>query len=59
MIASQEAKDFDPSLFTAVANHLALRLNEADAKLMALMAKERFTNKLHIILSAVPCSRGL
>jgi DNA helicase HerA-like ATPase len=35
VLASQEAKDFDSSLFTAVANYLALRLNEADAKLMA------------------------
>lgn len=35
VVASQEAKDFDPSLFTAIANYLALRLNEADAKLMA------------------------
>ena len=35
VVASQEAKDFDPSLFTAVANYLALRLSEADAKLMA------------------------
>jgi hypothetical protein len=35
VVASQEARDFDPSLFTAVANYLALRLGEADAKLMA------------------------
>ena len=35
VVASQEAKDFDPSLFTAIANYLALRLNEADAKLLA------------------------
>jgi DNA phosphorothioation-dependent restriction protein DptH len=35
VVASQEAKDFDPSLFTAVANYLALRLSEPDAKLMA------------------------
>lgn len=35
VVASQEAKDFDPSLFTAVANYLALRLSETDAKLMA------------------------
>ncbi len=35
VVASQEAGDFDPSLFTAVANYLALRLGEADAKLMA------------------------
>jgi len=35
VVASQEAKDFDPSLFNAVANYLALRLNDSDAKLMA------------------------
>lgn len=35
VVASQEAKDFDPSLFTAVANYLALRLSEAGAKSMA------------------------
>ena len=35
VVASQEAKDFDPSLFTAVANYLALRVGEPDAKLMA------------------------
>jgi DNA phosphorothioation-dependent restriction protein DptH len=35
VLASQEAKDFDPSLFTAVANYLALRLDETDARLMA------------------------
>ena len=35
VVASQEAKDFDPSLFNAVANYLALRLSETDAKLMA------------------------
>ncbi len=35
VVASQEAKDFDASLFTAVANYLALRVNESDAKLMA------------------------
>lgn len=37
VVASQEAKDFDPSLFTAIANYLALRLNESDAKVMAKM----------------------
>jgi DNA phosphorothioation-dependent restriction protein DptH len=31
-LASQEAKDFNISLFSAVANYLVLRLNEADAK---------------------------
>ncbi len=32
VLASQEARDFDISLFSAVANYLVLRLNEADAK---------------------------
>ncbi len=32
VLASQEAKDFDGSLFSAVANYLVLRLNEADAR---------------------------
>jgi len=35
VVASQEAKDFDASLFTAVASYLALRVGEADARLMA------------------------
>ena len=32
VLASQEARDFDTSLFSAVANYLVLRLTEADAK---------------------------
>ncbi len=32
VLASQEAKDFNASLFSAVANYLILRLTEADAK---------------------------
>lgn len=32
ILASQEAKDFDTSLCSAVANYLVLRLNEVDAK---------------------------
>ena len=35
VVASQEVKDFDDSLFTAVASYLALRVNESDAKKMA------------------------
>ena len=31
VVASQEAKDFDPSLFTAIANYLALRLSQLPA----------------------------
>lgn len=32
VLASQEAKDFNTSLFSTIANYLVLRLNEADAK---------------------------
>ena len=32
VLASQEARDFDASLFSAVANYLVLRMTEADAK---------------------------
>ena len=32
VLASQEARDFDVSLFSAIANYLVLRLTEADAK---------------------------
>ncbi len=32
VLASQEAKDFNISLFSAIANYLVLRMNEADAK---------------------------
>jgi DNA phosphorothioation-dependent restriction protein DptH len=35
VVASQEAKDFDQSMFTAIANYLALRVGESDAKVMA------------------------
>ena len=34
MVASQEAKDFHTSLFSAIANYLVLRLNEPDAKVL-------------------------
>ena len=32
VLASQEARDFNVSVFSAIANYLVLRLNEADAK---------------------------
>ena len=45
VLASQEAKDFNVSLFSAIANYLVLRLNEADAKVLvrnvASMDRER------------------
>lgn len=35
IVASQEAKDFDDSLFKAIANYLALRVGDSDARRMA------------------------
>jgi len=35
IVASQEVKDFDDSMFTAIASYLALRTGEADARRMA------------------------
>jgi DNA phosphorothioation-dependent restriction protein DptH len=35
VLASQEARDFNVSLFSAIANYLVLRLTEADAKALA------------------------
>ena len=34
VLASQEAKDFNISVFSAIANYLVLRLNEADARVL-------------------------
>ena len=34
VLASQEAKDFNISVCSAIANYLVLRLNEADAKVL-------------------------
>jgi len=51
IVSSQEVKDFDPSLFNAIANYLALRLTENDAKIMAkIMAPsdqvKRYTDRI-------------
>ena len=41
VLASQEAKDFNVSLFSAIANYLVLRLNEGDAKALGITALAR------------------
>lgn len=51
VVASQEARDFDPSVFNAIANYLVLRLTENDAKVLAkIMAASdqinRYTDKI-------------
>jgi len=38
VLASQEVRDFDPSLFSAIASYLALRVTEHDAKVIAKIA---------------------
>lgn len=38
IVASQEVRDFDNSLFSAIAGYLALRLNESDARMVARIA---------------------
>jgi hypothetical protein len=35
IVASQEAKDFNSSIFSAIGNYLVLKLNEVDAKALA------------------------
>jgi len=35
IVASQEAKDFGPSLYAAIANYLVLRVTDTDAKSLA------------------------
>jgi DNA phosphorothioation-dependent restriction protein DptH len=35
ILASQEARDFDRSLYSAIANYLVLRVTETDAKVLA------------------------
>ncbi len=35
IVASQEAKDFDSSLYSAIANYLILRVTDQDAKVLA------------------------
>jgi DNA helicase HerA-like ATPase len=37
-LASQEAKDFDATLFSAIGSYLVLRVTEADARVLARMA---------------------
>lgn len=35
IVASQESKDFDSSIYSAIGNHLILKVNEPDAKVLA------------------------
>jgi hypothetical protein len=51
ILASQEVRDFDPSLFSAIASYLALRVTENDAKVIAKIAssseiEKRVTDRL-------------
>ena len=44
IIASQEARDFQPSLFSAVGNYLVLRVTDQDAKLLANQSGDSASN---------------
>jgi DNA phosphorothioation-dependent restriction protein DptH len=44
-LASQEARDFDPSLFAAVGSYLVLRVTEADARTLARMTGSTLEEK--------------
>ena len=51
VLASQEAKDFNTSLFSAIANYLVLRLNEADAK--ALMRNVASSDQERVLVDKI------
>lgn len=60
VLASQEVKDFDQSLFNAVANYLVLRLNENDAKIVAkLIAPSDQVNRYTDRIKQMPKYQGL
>ena len=60
VLASQEAKDFNMSLFSAIANYLVLRLTEADAKaLVRNVATAKQERALIDRIKQMPRFRGL
>lgn len=48
VLASQEARDFNISLFSAIANYLVLRLTEADAKALVRNVTSSQQERMHI-----------
>jgi len=55
VLASQEAKDFDQSVYSAVANYLVLRVSENDAKVMArVIAASDQVNIIKDMLKRMP-----
>lgn len=60
VVASQEARDFNPSLFSAIANYLVLRLTESDAKaLVKNVATEKQERTLIDRIKQMPRFRAL
>jgi DNA phosphorothioation-dependent restriction protein DptH len=61
VLACQEARDFDPSLFSAIASYLALRITEHDAKAIARTAsssdiEKRIIDRLKQQKNTLRCS---
>jgi DNA helicase HerA-like ATPase len=55
VLASQEAKDFDQSVYSAVANYLVLRVSENDAKVMSrVIASSDQVNVIKDMLKRMP-----
>jgi DNA polymerase III delta prime subunit len=55
VLASQEAKDFDQSVYSAVANYLVLRVSENDAKVMSrVIASSDQVNAIKDMLKRMP-----
>lgn len=55
MLASQEAKDFDESVFSAIANYLILRCTDADAKALAKnVSSSKHTQELIDTIKQMP-----
>ncbi|MDA8206334.1 MAG: hypothetical protein M0Z36_09700 [Thermaerobacter sp.] len=60
ILASQESRDFEESMYTAVGSYLALRVNESDAKVMAkVMAASSASRRLADDLKALKRYEGL
>ena len=59
IIASQETKDFDASIYNAIANYLCLRLNEGDARAMAkIIANADGVKRVADQIKAMPKHNG-
>lgn len=60
ILASQESRDFDDSMYTAVGSYLSLRVNESDARAIAkVMAQSSSSRKIADSLKSLTRYEGL